>query len=287
MSWQRLGRGEQPPPCDDPDAYDSELVEVFADFFRAFGKYYFRLQIEGVQNVPLTGPALLVGNHNGGVLPFDSMFTALAIHDHSKRFGQPRLLHALAHDSLFSHPVLRSYAQRLGILRAHPDAAQRVLRQGQLALVYPGSDWDACRPFTERHRVILGGRRGFLRLALRNGVPIVPVVSVGTHEQLIILTRGDRLAKALRLHKLMRTDTLPLGLALPWGLSSALFPYWPLPAQTSLAFGAPLHFPDVSPAQCDDDAVLSRCYAVVEARMQTMLDELSSGRIPILGRPAR
>jgi hypothetical protein len=70
---------------------------------------------------------------------------------------------------------------------------------------------------------------------------------------------------------------------LPWGLAPALFPYLPLPAQTTVRFGAPIAFPDVSPEQASDPEVLRRCYLRVESAMQQMLDELSDGRIPIIG----
>lgn len=281
---QRLS-GEPPQPISDEiGAIDEELVEVMAELFRAFARYYFRLEVRGVEHVPLQGPALLVGNHNGAVLPLDTPFTVLAVYDYTRQHGAARLVRTFGHDTVFSHPALGGYARRLGAVRANPVSAEAVLRSGQLGLVYPGSDWEACRSFGDRHRIVLAGRRGFLRLALRTGVPIIPVVSVGTHEQLIIVTRGEKLARALHLHKLMRTDTFPFALSLPWGLSSALLPYLPLPAQTSLAFGEPLRFSDVTPAQADDEAVLDRCYAVVETRMQAMLDELSRGRIPFLGR---
>ncbi len=270
----------QLPPCDDLDAYDPELVAVLADLARVLSRHYFRLQLRGVEHVPPSGPALLVGNHNGGSLPFDSLFTALAIHDH---VSPQRILHGLAHDALFIDPRIRGYAQRVGAIRAGHGVAERALARGRLLLVYPGSDWDACRPFADRHRIVLHGRRGFLRLALRTGVPIVPVVSVGTHEQLVILTRGERLARLSGMHRLLRTDTLPLSLSLPWGLSLAYIPYLPLPAQTTVWFGEPLRFPGLSPAQAEDESVLADCYAQVESRMQAMLDELSAGRVPFFG----
>lgn len=268
------------PPCDDLDAYDPELVAVLADLARVLARYYFRLQLRGVEHVPKEGPALLVGNHNGGALPFDSLFTVLAVYDH---ISPSRILHGLAHDALFIDPKIRGYAQRVGAVRAGRGVAERALGRGRLLLVYPGSDWDACRPFSDRHRVVLHGRRGFLRVALRTGVPIVPVVSVGTHEQLLILTRGDRLARLTGMHRLLRTDTLPISLSVPWGINLAYVPYLPLPAQTSVWFGEPLRFPDVRPDQADDEEVLARCYAQVESRMQAMLDELSQGRVPVLG----
>jgi 1-acyl-sn-glycerol-3-phosphate acyltransferase len=269
-------------PADDIDARDPELTRLLLDFFRAVGRHYFRLKIRGVENVPSGGPVLLVGNHNGALLPTDGFFTALAIWD---RFGPSRAVFALAHDFLFHDPTLRRYAQALGMLRAGHESARRVFARGGIVLVYPGSDLDAFRPWRERHRVVLGDRTGFLRLALRARVPIVPVVSAGTHEQLIVLTRGDRLARVLHMHRWARTLCCPIVFSLPWGITSGFVPYFPLPAQTTIAFGRPMEWPDLDPTDADDPVAIGRIYREVEAAMQAMLDDLSVGRRPFLGQP--
>lgn len=274
---QRHKRDE---PADDPDARDPEQVRLLLDLVRVLARYYFRLEVRGIENVPARGPALLVGNHNGGLFPTDSFFTELAVWDH---FGPSRAVFALAHDFLFHDPMLRRYALKVGALRAGHESAHRVFERGDLVLVYPGSDLEDFRPWSERDRIVLGGRKGFLRLAIGAGVPIVPVVSAGTHEQLVVLTRGDRLARLLHMHWWARTFTCPIVLALPWGITSGFMPYLPLPAQTTLSFGAPIAWPELSPRDADDPATLERCYRQVESRMQAMLDELSRGRRPFLG----
>lgn len=277
---------------------DPELVELALDLFRAIGRHYFRVEIQGVDHVPASGPVMLVGNHNGAILPLDTMFTLTAIRDH---LGPERIVHPLSHDGLFFHPTVQRYARALGVVRANHASSAAVLGRGRAMLVYPGSDWDAGRPFSDRARIDLAGRQGFVRVALRHRVPIVPVVSVGTHEQLIILTRGSGIARALGLPRLMRTKTFPIALALPFGLTTALLPYIPLPAQTTVAFGPPLHFTELFPGgitaasaeegerHAGNPAILDRCYALVTARMQAMLDELSDGRRLFLGKkkPAR
>jgi hypothetical protein len=75
----------------------------------------------------------------------------------------------------------------------------------------------------------------------------------------------------------------PIVFALPWGITSGFVPYLPLPAQTTVAFGPAMSWPDVSPEHVDDPVTLDRCYAEVESKMQAMLDELSEGRVPFLG----
>ena len=267
-------------PSDDPTERDPEMVRLLMDLFRALGRHYFRLEIRGVENVPAEGPVLLVGNHNGGLVPTDGFFTSLAIWDH---FGPRRAVYALAHDFLFHDPTLRRYALKLGALRAGHDSARHAFERGGAVLVYPGSDLDAFRPWRQRGRVVLGGRKGFLKLALGAGVPIVPVVSAGTHEQLIVLTRGDGLARMLHMHAWARTFVCPIIVAMPWGVTSGFVPYLPFPAQTTVAFGAPITFSGASSRDAEDPATLGRFYVEVEARMQSMLDDLMVARRPFIG----
>ena len=148
-------------------------------------------------------------------------------------------------------------------------------------MVFPGSDLDTFRPFRDRNKIVLGGRKGFLRLALREGVPIVPVVTAGTHEQFVVLARGDRLAKLVHAHAWARTEVMPLVLALPWGVTSGFVPYLPLPAQTTVAFLPAMRWP-----ACDlSDPAVDRCYAEVEDAMQHGLDALTHDRRFLRGRP--
>ena len=149
-------------------------------------------------------------------------------------------------------------------------------------LVYPGGDREACRPFAQRNRVDLAGRTGFIRLAMEERVPIIPVICAGAHEQLIVLSRGARLAELLGTRRWLRTESLPWMFALPWGLTSAYLPYRPLPSQISIEFGAPFAIPpDADPR---DEQALSELNARFCDRMQLMLNALTLGRVPIVGR---
>ncbi len=268
--------------ADELGARDPELVSLLCDLWRLLGEHYFRIRIEGVDNVPATGPVLLVGNHSGGLLPSEGFFTALAIHDH---LGPARAVYALVHDFIFEDDTLRRYAGRLGMLRAGHQSAHRALAAGQCVLVYPGSDLDTFRTFRDRGKVVLGGRTGFLRLALREGVPIVPVVTAGTHEQLVVLARGDRLARLVRAHVWARTEVLPLVLAVPWGLTVGFVPYLPLPAQTTQRFLPPMRWPDLGPEAADSPDALAHCYREVEGAMQVAMDEITRGRRFLRGQP--
>jgi 1-acyl-sn-glycerol-3-phosphate acyltransferase len=263
-------------------ARDPEFVELIAQPVRAIGRSYFRLRVEGVDNVPTAGPVLLVGNHNGGIEVSDTVFTLLALHDHH---GPQRATYVLTHDILFEDATIRRYALKLGLVPAGHESAHQVFEAGHALLVYPGSDIDTFRPFRDRNKVILAGRTGFVQLVLRERIPIVPLVSAGTHEQCIVLTRGDKIAKRLHMHEWLRTDVFPIVLSVPWGISGGQ-PYWPLPAQTTIAFGKPIEWPELTPADADRPEVLKSCYRQVETTMQSMLDRISAGRRFLVGTPA-
>jgi 1-acyl-sn-glycerol-3-phosphate acyltransferase len=225
---------------------------------------------------------LLVGNHSGGLLPSEGFFTMLAI---ARGHGPERAVYALAHDFLFDDPTLRRYAGRLGILRAGHASAHRALAAGACVLVYPGSDMETFRTFRDRNKIVLAGRTGFLKLALREGVPIVPVVTAGNHEQLVVLARGDRLARLVHAHRWARTEVLPLVLSLPWGLTTGFLPYLPLPAQITMSFLPAMRWPELGPDSADRPDDVARCYREVEAAMQGELDRLTRGRRILRGQP--
>jgi 1-acyl-sn-glycerol-3-phosphate acyltransferase len=267
-------------PADDLDARDPEAVKLWVDGFRWLGERYFRWKVFGIEHVPAQGRALLVGSHNGGLIVSDSALTLVAVWD---RFGPERRLYALSHDVLHSNRALRRIAARAGVLRAAHTGGAKALQQEHLVLVYPGSDLDATRSFRDRYKIELGGRKGFIKLALRERAPIVPVVSVGTHEQWIVLTRGDRLAKLLRTKEWLRLETFPIVLSAPWGLTLGIFPYLPMPAQTSIAFSKAIAWPELDPAAAEDPVIVQRCYDEVRAAMQRSMDELARDRTTFFG----
>lgn len=264
----------------DPALRDPEFLGGIMALMQQLADTYFRWDVRGVERVPSQGPALIVGNHNGGVVNTDSYLTLLAIWNH---FGPSRVLCPLSHDLVFFDPVLAKTAARMGVLRAGHGAAAKAFRQGHMALVYPGSDLDAWRRFSQRGRIELGQRKGFLKLVLRERVPIVPVVSAGTHEQFVVLARGDELARRTGVKRFLRAEAVPIVLALPWGLTTGYLPYLPLPAQTTLQFGHPIRFDDVDPGQASDPDTLARCYERVRDEMQQLLDSVTRDRRWLLG----
>jgi len=277
----RLAMGRRSDAGNDPGERDPEFVEEMLEAVEPMLRWYFRAEVQGGEHIPAAGPALLVGNHSGGLQAMESL---VLFREVLRQHGRHRALHGLAHNLLFDDPTFRKYAGRFGALRAGHESARRAFERDALVLVYPGSDLDSFRPWRERNRVVLGGRTGFVRLVLENRVPVVPVVTVGAQEAFYVLTRGEGIARALGLKRLLRTEVFPLALSLPWGLAPATLPYIPLPTKMVTRFGPPIRFDHLPEDAARDPAIVARCYDEVHATMQGMLDDLAAQRRwPVLG----
>ncbi len=245
---------------------DAEAVAAFAVIFSRIARSYLRLEVEGSEHVT-AGPVLYVGNHNGGIFGPDLICTLSTLWG---ALGPERPLYSLAHDFAMRRiqPLGRVLA-RIGALRAHPENARRALARNAPVLVYPGGDLDAYRPFWMRNKIVFGRRAGFVRLAQRAGVPIVPIVAQGAHRSALIFHEGEWLARALGLTRWSRIERFPLALALPWGIGAGPWvPYLPLPWKVRLAILPPIA------VAADDDAIEVR--NMIVTRMQAALDELSA-----------
>jgi 1-acyl-sn-glycerol-3-phosphate acyltransferase len=178
---------------------------------------YFSPTVRGLEYLPCEDPALVIGNHNAAFYMPDTWVTALAIVD---RRGTAHPAYTLTYDLLFALPLVGTFLRRIGAIPAASDDAAQALAEGALVLDYPGGDWEACRPWSDRNRIDFGGRCGFARLALQAGVPIVPVVAHGSHDSVVVLARGDRIARWLGLPgmhiKVFPILLGPLGIQTSW-----------------------------------------------------------------------
>jgi 1-acyl-sn-glycerol-3-phosphate acyltransferase len=259
------------PPADlderDPDFIREDLPGLWM-----LASLYFRADVRGLELIPEEGPVLLVGNHSGGNLTPDTHVFTLAF---STYFGVERRFHQLAHNLVLSMPGL-GRLRKYGTVAATPENAERALDVGAALLVYPGGDYEVHRPSWESARVDFGGRKGFIRLAQRKGVPLVPVVSIGGQETALFLSRGEGLARLLGLDRMLRLKVLPLSLALPWVVNVGdMLGHWPLPAKLTIQVLAPM---DVTDMDVDE------AYERVIDRMQAVLSDLQrERRLPVLG----
>ncbi len=155
---------------------------------------------------------------------------------------------------------------------------------GKKVFVFPGGNLEAFRPYRDRYKITFGGKKGFIRLALRERVPIIPVVLVGGHETFFVLHNGEALAKLLRLKKLVRSETCALFLGLPWGLGFGPIFHLPLPAKSQVRFLKPISLKKYSPKDIKNEKAVDEIYEKVTSSMQAAVDELSAKRkFPIIG----
>ena len=264
-------------PAADLDERDPDYIREMTPLGWLISTLYFRADVRGIENVPERGAVLMVGNHSGGNLSPDSFVLGLAFNTY---FGVERPFYQLAHNLVMLMPQLR-FLRRLGTVGASWENAGRLLKKGATVLVYPGGDWEVHRPSWQSGKVDFGGRQGFLKVALANRVPIVPVVSVGGQETALFLTRGEHLAKLLRLDRVLRLKVLPISIAAPWGLNIGDFVgHLPLPAKISISVLEPIDLRQKFGPEPD----LDKCYRYVTRLMQKELDRLSAERrLPVIG----
>jgi len=173
-------------------------------------RYWFRTEWEGLEHIPRTGGALLVANH-AAAIPSDA---PVIMHGIEEELGRP--VYGMADFFFRTVPWVGTMWARAGGVTAHPDNALRLLRdQGELALVFPEGTKGPSKTYTDRYRLRRFGRGGFVEIAMRAGVPIVPIAVVGAEESMPIVMRLPSLARALGLPYLPVTANMlllgPLG----------------------------------------------------------------------------
>jgi len=238
-----------------------------------FVRRYHRLDISAQHPVP-DEPALLVANHGFGGI-FDLNVLALLATLDELRLARPVtiLTHQLAW-TLRVGPLIEA----LGARPASRAIALADLAAGHHVLVLPGGDIEGGKAWPDRNRIVFAGRTGFADIAIQAGVPIVPIVTAGAGESLIVISDGQRLARATGLDKLLRLKALPVSVSLPWGLNIGavgLLPYLPLPTKMTTAL-----LPALRPEPNETAPELA---ARVEAAMQDRLTDMTRHRRYLLG----
>jgi 1-acyl-sn-glycerol-3-phosphate acyltransferase len=249
---------------------------------------YFDPEVQGFEHLPAEGPMMIVSNHSGGIYMPD--YWAFVRHWIRER-GALEPLYSLTYDLVFAIPAAGTLARKFGAVPANHDNGARLLEAGHPVLVYPGGDQDDYRPWTERHHIDLRGHTGFVRLALRSQVPVIPLVAHGSHDAIFVVSRGDRLAHRIGIDRWLRVKVLPLVAGPPWGVALAPIPTMPMPAKVTIRVCEPLDWRHHGAEAADDPQVVRHCYEELLGRMQSNIDELVAAEPhPVLARlrdPAR
>ena len=267
MLSQRIAAGR----ADTSQRRDPDFIRRYLPVIARYTSY-FTPEVRGLDRLPAEGPALVVGNHSCLFYMPEVWTCGQAV---LSRRGIDAPAYVLAYDLLFAVPRVGPSLRRFGVIPASTSQASSALASGACVLVYPGGDLEACRPWTQRNKVDFAGRKGFVQLALRCGVPVVPVVAHGGHHAVVVLTRGDRLARAAGLNTL-RINVFPLLAGFPFGVTSVLTPPLPMPAHLTLEFLPALAWTGYGRDAAGDAGIVSACYDDITGRLQAALDRLAA-----------
>jgi 1-acyl-sn-glycerol-3-phosphate acyltransferase len=237
---------------------DWEFLDAIRPFLNFLYKVYWRVEVAGIENVPTSGPALMVANH-AGLLPWDSlMVTASVLAEHPAQ----RLVRCLHGSWLSSIPFLSHIAVKLGQAVASVDNGTRLLEQDEVVAVFPEGIEGLGKPITDRYKLARFQQVDFVPMALSNGVAVIPVAIVGAEETQIALRRSALLGRLTEMPHAAVTTTFPwLGIL---GLV-------PLPSKWCIEFGEPIELGDYGPDAAANLVLVSQLTDEVRHRVQEML----------------
>jgi len=253
----------------DEFGYDAEYEQRVAPLFRALYRTWWRVDVDGLENVPEAGRVMLVANHAGGLFAYDGAMLKIAVQEHHPA---QRSVRPLVDDFVYNLPFVGDFMTRCGGVRACPENAERLLRRDHAVVVFPEGTKGIGKPYSQRYRLQRFGRGGFVRIALRTGTPIVPVAIIGSEEIHPIVGQWEWLSRQLRLPYFPFTPTFPwLGLL---GLV-------PLPSKWRIEFGRPLDWSQqFGPDAARDRLLVSRLTEDVRQRVQRLVVEALERRGP-------
>jgi 1-acyl-sn-glycerol-3-phosphate acyltransferase len=260
-------------PADEPDRQlddwgRSEAAFQLADpILNFYYRYWFRVELEHVQNVPAEGGALLVANHSGALPPDAPMI----MHGIRTEHPRPRPVYMLGEHWFKGYPGVGMIANKIGLVAAHPANAQRLLcDEGRLALVFPEGQKGSRKLYWQRYKLRRFGRGGFVRTAMKAGVPIVPIAVVGAEEAMPIF------AHVPLLQRLTGLIYFPVNHAFPhFGLAAGLM-Y--LPAKFRIRFLNPVDLSGYGPDDAEDVALVQSIAEDIRATIQREVDDLVASR---------
>jgi 1-acyl-sn-glycerol-3-phosphate acyltransferase len=249
----------------DEFGYDPEFTERVQGIALWFYRKYWRVEVDGIRNVPARGRALLVANH-AGIVPYDGAMIRTAI---VAEHPEPRHARMLVVDWAFAMPFTNMVLTKTGNVLAHPDNATALLERDELVGVFPEGVKGAAKLFRDRYRVQRMGRGGFVQVALRTGSPIIPVAVVGSEDVHPVMLNLKPLARLLGL------PLAPITPTFPWlGLAGVI----PLPSKWLIAFGKPIPVSQFGPEAANDPRLVLELTEEVRSWVQGTLRSLLGRR---------
>jgi 1-acyl-sn-glycerol-3-phosphate acyltransferase len=260
-SVERVSRRMSGRYHEDEWGFDEEFAEAVYPFFEFLYEVWWRVQTEGVENVPSHGRALVVANHSGSLFPFDASMLVGAI---MKEHPLPRWPRPMVLDWAFELPFLSFFMRKVGGVPASPFNAMRLLEQDEIVMVFPEGVKGTGKAFSERYRLQRFGRGGFVQMALSTGSPIIPAAVVGAEEIY------PKLAESQTLARLLGAPFVPITPTLPWLGPLGLIP---LPSRWRIEFCEPIDISEYPPEAAEDRALVFELSERVRETIQEQLYE--------------
>ncbi|MBI2605690.1 MAG: acyltransferase family protein [Deltaproteobacteria bacterium] len=226
---------------------DKLALYVLPRFVFEIIRKYFRLDVEGLENVPSRGRAIVLPNHSGWT-GLDAVMIGNEIFKQKHRV--PRVL---AHKAWFLGDI-KMVSVKMGMIEASTENALRYLKKNNVVVLFPEGEYGNFKPSSERYH-LQEFKRGFVRMALATGAPIIPTLVIGAEESNINLA-------SLKFAKYLKGQIIPIPLNV-----------LPLPAKWKIKFLPPIRFSEYSPKDAENGELVHNLAAEVQAKMQSALNE--------------
>lgn len=223
------------------------LYRIMPRFLLEIAHKYFRIQVEGAENIPHRGHAIIAPNHSG-YTGFDALLLGHEIYKNTGRI--PRVL---THHLWFITKATAIPAQKMGFLEATMNNGLNLLKKNQLIILFPEGEYGNFKPSTKAY-ALQEFKRGFVRMALMTQSPIIPTIIIGAEETHINL-------RQLKFTKYLIGGVLPLPLNVI-----------PLPAKWKIKFLEPIHLP-YKPDACNDIELVHEVASDIREKMQKSINE--------------
>lgn len=264
------------------ELFDPEKARKVAKATLPVMETYHRAKWLGLENIP-ERVFLGVGNHTGMHFMPESMLWVAKYQSEERKIPMLTLIHHMTHRLA---RTVKLPVNELGFLEANRDNAMHALRAGYAVTVYPGGDRDVARSYADRHKVNFFDHLGYVKMALKAQVPILPIVGCGGGETLFVINSGEKIAEFTGLKKLGKIHTWPFYWSFPFGFHLGHLPHleFPLPSQMTMSILKPYYVDKYRSDDAEDPSVVHHINQEILTLMQDELNRLSDGRIPIIGK---
>lgn len=238
--------------------FDQEVLQIVEPLIEFMYSKYWRVQVDGIENIPDEGRAMLICNHSGQ-LPWDGVMVSAAVY---KEHPYQRLVRNLYATWFPTLPFISDFLTKMGQVVANEENGERLLEQEELISVFPEGYKGVGKLFKERYRLARFGRGGFVRMALKTGAPMIPVSIVGAEETYISLAKSPTIARMIGF------PYFPISPTWPW-----LGPvgFVPLPTKWFIEFGEPISVDTYGPQAVDNLVLVSQLTDQVRNIIQSMI----------------